>query len=145
MTEELIRFRTLVEDFTDVSHDEYAHIGTFVSTNSTILELCETHVEQPTDNLDDEAEVCYILLRALSSLVVSTRSPLPAAVIRRSEALVAQLKPSLQKAQICCYLYCLSQDSDYKEQANVLLDRCEAKKRKTHTEEKTIRECRMII
>jgi hypothetical protein len=143
--EELSKFRKLVEAFTDFDNQEFAYVDNFASTNSNITDVCTALVDQPTHTDEEEAEVCYVLLMALSSLVILTTSRLITQTITRSKSVLHKLRPSLRKAQIYTYLYCFEPEQEYKDAARSIIDSLTSKLEKSPEEERLIKNYKMIM
>lgn len=140
--EELKRFHLLVESFSDHENPRFDDVKTFFVTNTDIKEICSKLIDEKTTTEEQETEVCYILLVALSFLVIPSSSSLITKTLRRSRAILKRIKPSLRKAQLYTYLYCLDPLDVYRQEAQNIIA---SWKDKTSEEERFIRSYQMIM
>jgi hypothetical protein len=141
--EDLIKFRKLIEAFADVDNRDYDYSDIYLETNRNIKNICKSLVDKPTANDEQEAELCYVLLLAISTIAIVSNSPLIDKVIRRSERILNHIKSSLRKAQLCTYLYCLESNEEYKNDAYQIIDSWKDKKM-TEEEKRLVRNFKLI-
>lgn len=140
--EDLERFHHIVESFSDVENQRFNDAEAFFVTNKDIKEICARLVDEKTTTEEQETEVCYILLVALSFLVIPSSSSLITKTLRRNRAILKRIKPSLRKAQLYTYLYCLDPLDVYRQEAQNIIA---SWKDKTSEEERFIRSYQMIM
>ena len=118
---DLIKFRKLTEEFADITNGDNGNTDISIESNNTIKRICQSMIDQPTASLEQEAELCYVLLLAMSSLVIVGTSPLIDKSVDRSLRILDKLSPSLPKARLLTYLYCLESDEEYLEEAQTII------------------------
>jgi hypothetical protein len=119
--DKLKELRELTESFSEPGNKSFEDMDKFFETNSYLLNSCSRLVNESSENDGQEAELCYVLLRAISSLVIATTSPLIADTVRRTRALLGRMQPSLQKARIMFYLYCVDPIDRDREEAKTII------------------------
>lgn len=142
--EKLEALRELTESFSETSNEEFDYYDRFIKTNSYILQSCSRLVNEPTADDKQEAELCYVLLLAMTNLVILNNFSLIDKCIKRSLKIVDRLQSSLFKARLYTYLFCLEGKAVYKEQARAIINTWRGRS-KTPEEQRLIRDYQLII
>jgi hypothetical protein len=139
----LAQLKELVEKYSEPSGLN-TFDATYLKVNDRMIRICSSLLSETTEGIHEETDLLILVLRALSSLIILTQSPLIPTVIERSKVVLHKLRPSLRKAELYTYLYCFDQEDEYRDGACQIINRLKEKSQNSVEEQHLIHNFNMI-